>query len=150
MIWWIEQIDWFLHCDSDWTIFRLTNSLLCIFDICWVSTAAVIIVLFLVPPGKVLELGFPKSFLIKAWLSVERLFPVEKIQEMTRNLGAHPAWLLNPTISKFWHSSYMVKTLHNLKILLSLLLLSHPTNSKFYQPAKWNFFGLVILLNDNY
>ena len=40
---------------------------------------------------------------------------------MTRNLSAHPAQLLNPTISKFCHSSYMVIiTLHNSKILLSL------------------------------
>ena len=44
-----------------------------------------------------------------------------KIWEMTRNLSAHPAQLLNPTISKFCHSSYMVIiTLHNSKILLSL------------------------------
>ena len=112
---------------------------------------AVIIVkniLFLVPTGKV-RTFFPKCFLIKAWLSVEKLFPVEKIWKMARNLGAHPAWLLNPTISKFWHSSYMVITFHNLKILLSLLLLSHPTISNFNQPANWNFFGLVIPLNYN-
>ena len=38
----------------------------------------------------------------------------------------------------------MVITLHNLKILLFLLLLSHPAISKFYQPANWNFFGLEI------
>ena len=44
-------IEWFLYGDSDWIIFGLTTSLLCIFDI-------------------------PKCFLIKAWLSVERLFPV--------------------------------------------------------------------------
>ena len=40
----------------------------------------------------------------------------------------------------------MVITLQNLKILLVLLLLSHPTISKFYQLATWNFFGLVIKL----
>ena len=40
---------------------------------------------------------------------------------MTRNLCAHPAYLLNPTISKFCYSSYMVIiTLYNSKILLSL------------------------------
>ena len=40
---------------------------------------------------------------------------------MTRNLCAHPAQLLNPTISKFCYSSYMVIiTLYNSKILLSL------------------------------
>ena len=61
-------IEWFLHYD-----------LLCIFDICWVSTAFVLVkndVLLLVLTGKVLELGFPKWFLINAWLSVEKLFPV--------------------------------------------------------------------------
>ena len=40
---------------------------------------------------------------------------------MTRNLCAHPAQLLNPTISKFCYSFYMVLiTLYNSKILLSL------------------------------
>ena len=39
---------------------------------------------------------------------------------MTRNLCAPPAQLFNPTISKFCHSSCMVITLHNSKILLSL------------------------------
>ena len=40
---------------------------------------------------------------------------------MTRNLCAHPAYLMNPTISKFCYSSYMVIiTLYNSKILLSL------------------------------
>ena len=81
----------------------LTTSLLWIFDICWVSTAVVLVkndVLFLVPTGRVLKLGFPEFFLIKAWLSVERLFPVKRIREMTKNLGAHPAWLLNPHNSK--------------------------------------------------
>ena len=101
-------IEWFLHGDSDWIIFGLTTSLLCIFDICWVSTAVVLVkndVLFLVPTGKVLELGVPKCFLIKAWLSVKRFLPLEKIWEMTRNITAHPEWLLNPTISKFLHSA---------------------------------------------
>ena len=92
-----------------------TTSLLCVFDICWVSTAVVRVkndVLFLMPTGKVLKLGFPECFLIKAWLSVERLFPVKKkkIMEMTKNLGARPAWLLNP---------------HNFKICASLLYGHH-------------------------
>ena len=81
---------------------------------------------------------------------MERLFPVERTWEMTRNLGAHPAWLWNPIISKFWYSSYIVITLHNLKILASLLFFSHPTISNFYQPINWIFFGLVISLNYNY
>ena len=123
----------------------LTTSLLCIFDICWVSTAVVLVkndVLFVVPTGKVLELGFPECFLIRAWLSVDGFFPFKKIWETTKNLGTHPAWLLNPTISKFWHSSYMVITLYNLKILLSVLLFSHPTISNFYQPASLNLLGV--------
>ena len=122
----------------------LTTSLLCIFDICWVFTAVVLVgnVLFVVPTGKVLELGFPECFLIRAWLSVDGFFPFKKIWETTKNLGTHPAWLLNPTISKFWHSSYMVITLYNLKILLSVLLLSHPTISNFYQPANLNLLGV--------
>ena len=47
---------------------------------------------------------------------------------------------------KICHSSCLVITIQNLKILLSLLLLSHPTISKFYQLATWNFFRLVIQL----
>ena len=142
-----------MHCDCDWIIFDFTTSLICIFDIFWVSIAVLLFkndVFLLVPLGKVLELGFHKCLLTKAWLNVERLFPVKKIWKMTRNLAAYPAWLLSPTISKFWYSSYMVITLHNFKILLSLLLLSHPTISNFYQHANWNFFGLVISLNYNY
>ena len=72
-------IEWFLYGDSDWIIFGLTTGLLPIFDICLVFTAVVLFkndILLLVPTGKVLELGFLKSFLMKAWLSVERLFPV--------------------------------------------------------------------------
>ena len=43
--------------------------------------------------------------------------------EITRNRGAHRAWLLKPTISKFSYSSYVVITIQNLEILLSLFLL---------------------------
>ena len=45
--------------------------------------------------------------------------------------------------------SFLLNCYHtlDLKILLSLLLLSRPTISKFYEPANWNFFGLVIPLN---
>ena len=71
---------------------------------------------------------------------------LEKLWEMTRNPGVHLAWLWNLTISNFCHSFYMVITPHNFKILLSLLWLSHPTISKFYQPSAWVFFILVITL----
>ena len=60
-----SMIEWFLNADSDWMIFGLTANLLCIFDICWVSTGVAPVmndVLFLVPTGKVLELGFPTCF----------------------------------------------------------------------------------------
>ena len=71
-------IECFLHGDSDWIILGLTRSALCIFDI-WVSNAVVLVkndFILLVPTEIVLELGFSKCFLIKAWLIVERLFPV--------------------------------------------------------------------------
>ena len=71
-------IEWFLYGDSDWIIFGLTTSLLPIFDICLVFTAVVLFkndILLLVPTGKVLELGFLKSFLMKACGKiVERLW----------------------------------------------------------------------------
>ena len=63
---------------------------------------------------------------------------------MTRDVGVHPAQLLKLTVSKFSHSFYMVITLQNLKLLISLLFLSHSTLSKFYQLAIWNLFALVI------
>ena len=81
-IWFDESsrlTEWFLYADSDSIIFGLTTNLLCIFDICWVFTAVVLVkndVLLLVPTGKVLEIGFSKCFLIKVWLSVKRLVPV--------------------------------------------------------------------------
>ena len=43
MIWWIEQIDWFFHGNNDYIIFGLAISLLCIIDICWASTAIVLV-----------------------------------------------------------------------------------------------------------
>ena len=87
-------------------------------------------VLFLVPTDKVLELGFPKW--IKAWLSVKILSNamLEKLFVGNNQDTTHPAWLLNPTISKFCHPSYIVITPHNFEILLSLLRLSHFKNFK--------------------
>ena len=88
----------------------------------WVSTGVVPVkndVLLLVPAGKVLELGFPNAFnerLIKCRKIVSCVMQnSEKIWEMTRNLGAHPAQLLNPIISKFCYSFYMVITPCNFK-----------------------------------
>ena len=72
-------IELFLNGNSDWIIFGVTVSLLFIFDIYWVSTTVVLVkngVLLLVLTEKILELSFPKCFLLKAWLNVERLFPV--------------------------------------------------------------------------
>ena len=94
------------------------------------------------------NLVFPNLFdknLIKCGKIVSGLMQYsKKICEMTRNLGVCLVQFQNPTPSKLCHSSYMVITLHNLKIFLSLLLLSHPTISKCYQRANWNFWGLVI------
>ena len=81
-IWFDESsrlIEWFLHADSDLIIFGLSTNLLCVFYICWVSTAVVLFkndILLLVPTRQVLELGFFKCLLIKTWLSVKILFPV--------------------------------------------------------------------------
>ena len=44
---------------------------------------------------------------------------------------AHSAQLLKPTISKFCHSSYVVITLHNSKILLSLQCFPTPQFQTF-------------------
>ena len=100
-----RMIGWFLHADIDSIIFGVTTNLFCIFDICWVSTAKND-VLLLLPTGKVLELGFSKCFLIKAWLSVKRLFPV----------SGEGNWFFcctGPTDPKFWQ----------IKIIIIILIL---------------------------
>ena len=56
---------WFLHADNNWTKFGLTVNLICVFEICWVSTADVVVkndVLLLVLKRKVLQLQFLKCF----------------------------------------------------------------------------------------
>ena len=99
------------------------------------------------------KLGFSECFFFfKTLVKCEKIVSClmqysKKIWEMIRNLGAHPAQLLNPIISKFCYSFYMVITLHSLKKLLSLLLLSHFKIYIFYQSANWNFLGLVIPCN---
>ena len=74
------------------------------------------------PTGNVLELGFPKCFqLVLYYLWKDCSLPnaiLKKIWEMTRNLGAHPAWLL-PFFS--------------LKILL--FLLSYSKTQKYCYPC---------------
>ena len=135
-------VEWFLHVDSDLIIFGFTTNLLCLLDICWVFNVVVLVKYLLwcfvaSAHRRSFRTWFSQTFSIKAWLGVERLFSyflLEKIWEMTRNLNVHPAQLLNPTISKFCHFSYMVITLCNLNILLSLLLLSHPTISNLTNP----------------
>ena len=60
----------------------------------WVSTAVVPVkndVLLLVPAEKVLELGFPNAFNESRKIVSCVMQNSEKIWEMTRNLGAHPA-----------------------------------------------------------
>ena len=86
-------VEWFLLVDGDWIIFGLTTNIFGIFDMCWMSTAVLLIknVLLLVPTGKILELDFPQMLLINPWLSVERCNNIEKIWEMTRILGVYPA-----------------------------------------------------------
>ena len=80
------------------------------------------------PTGNVLELGFLKCFqLVLYYLWKDCSLPnaiLKKIWEMTRNLDAHPAWLT--AIPQFENFAIPLITLQNLKILLSLLLLSHP------------------------
>ena len=102
IIWWIKRlIEWFLHTDSDWIIFYLTTNLLCIFDICWVSTA----VLFVKNEWCFASSGHRKSFpnaFNESLIKCGKIFPC-----------AHSAKLLSATISKFCYSSYMVITLRN-------------------------------------
>ena len=75
-----ESADWLndfsKHGDSDSIVFGLATSLLCIFDICWVSTAVVLVkndALLLVPTGIVLELGFPQCFFNKSLIKCKKI-----------------------------------------------------------------------------
>ena len=52
------------------------------------------------------------------------------------------SWLSNSRISKFYHSFYMVIISHSFKALLCLLLLSHPTISKFCRPFTMEIFWI--------
>ena len=120
---------------------------------CLGSTKVVLVkndVLLLVPTRKILELVFPKYLLLKLDEVWKFCFIsnaiLKRLREMTRNLCTHPAWLSNPTISRFCHPPYIVIIPHNFKILLFLPRLSHPTIWKFYQHCTWSFFGLVISL----
>ena len=69
---------------------------------------------------------------------------LEKIWGITRNLGAHPAQLLNH--HNFKISSLLLHGYHTLQlknIVIPAIAFS-PTISKFYQPANWiiwDFFG---------
>ena len=83
-------IKWFLHGDSDWIIFGLTTSLLCIFEICKVSTAVVLVnnVLLIVPIGKVLEIGFPKRFFNKIWIKCGKI--VSCLMKYSEKYGKWP------------------------------------------------------------
>ena len=71
---------------------------------------------------------------------------LEKLLDMTSNLGAHPAWLLNPTISKiflFLLNGYHTPQLQNTVIPAMTFL---PHNFKNYQSSTCKYFGLVIPL----
>ena len=82
---------WFLHGDSDWIIFCLTTSLLCISENCWMSTAVVLVkndILLIVPTGMVLGLDFLKWFLkliSKAYIKCGKI--VSCPMQYLRNFG---------------------------------------------------------------
>ena len=100
---------------------------------------------FLSPYAKFQNLVFPNAFnkvLIKCGKIVSCLMQYsKKIWEMTKNLGADPAELLNTTISKFCHSSYMV--IKNIAIPAIVSLPSFKT----LLTCHIELFGLVIWLN---
>ena len=116
-------IEWFLHGDSDWIIFGLTTSLLCIFDNCWLSTAVALVkndVLLLLPTGKVLELGFPKYFFNKSLIECGKI--VSCLMRYLKNMGNDP----KPRCS----SSCIATEPHNFKILAFLLYGYHTPQLK--------------------
>ena len=109
----MNQADWL---NDFWS--GLNTSPLCIFDIFWVSTAVVLVendVLFVVSTRKVLELDFPEYFLIKAWLNVERLSPVEKNMWNDQKRRCSSCMAIEP---------------HNFKILAFLLYGYHSPHIK--------------------
>ena len=102
-------IQWFLHCDKDRIIFVLTTSLLCIFNICWVSTAVVLVkddVLFLVSTEKVFELAFPKCFFNKSLIKCGKIVSCRKNMENDKKPRCSSCIAIEP---------------HNFKILALLL-----------------------------
>ena len=147
-------IKWFWHADNHWIIFGLTTNLICIFDICWVSTAVALVKndFSSSTHRKSFRTWFSQMLLTKAWLSVERLFPVscntQKYMENNQKRRCSSYIVTEPynfKILSFLPHGY--HTPHCENITLSLLLLSHPIISKIYQPTNWNFWGLVIPFN---
>ena len=61
---------------------------------------------------------------------------LRKIWETTRNLGTHPAWLLETTISKICHFPTRLSPSKTQNFVIVAI----------YQLATWNFFRLVIQL----
>ena len=122
-------IEWFLLSDSNWIILGLTTSLLCIFDICCVSTAVVLVknnVLLLVPIRKNFRTWFSQMFLIKAWKNCEKI--VCYLYFNTRkNMGND---------QKPRCSSCIAIESHNFKILAFLLYGYHiPRLKKYCYPC---------------
>ena len=84
-------IEWLLYGDSDWIIFGLITSLLCIFDICWVSTVVVLVkndVLLLVPTEIILELGFPECLFNKSLINCGNI--VSCLTQYSKKYGKWP------------------------------------------------------------
>ena len=112
-------IEWFLHADSDWTI--------------WIIG---------VDHQSTLHL----RHLLQLYL-LRTIFCFCCRQEhflLNRNLGVHPAWLLNSQFQNIVIHGYYTPQMKN-SCNPSYCFLT--AISKFYQHANLNFLGLLILLN---
>ena len=129
----------------------LTTSLFWIFDICWVSTAAVLVkndVLFLVPTGRVLKLGFTECFFKKSLIKCGKIVSCQKNTAndqkprcsfcmaneppQFQNFGIPPIWSSLSTTWKYCYPYYCFLT---------------PQFQTFTNPLILIFWRLVISLN---
>ena len=111
-------VEWFLHADDDW-IFDLMANLLCIFDIFWVFTAVVLVLFGFSAHRKSFRTWFSQIVLIKSWLSVKSLPPVQ--WNTQKNMGNE---------QKSRCSSCTVTESHNFKTLAFLLHGYHTSQFK--------------------
>ena len=114
-----RSIEWFLHANSDSIIFDLTTNLLCIFIICWVSTAVVPVKnnVLLLAHRKSLRTCFFQMLFNKSLIKCEKI--VSWLMQYSKKYGKWPeTWVL--ILHIYWTQQFQ-------NFAVPLIWLSHST-----------------------